>query len=1040
MVARAVDMCAHQHILGQPTEHWIGAHARYCYLLPMPVYCRGNGGSDMSRLTLYALGTPRIEITGDSVLLDTRKAVALLIYLAVTQQRHSRDALAALLWPDYDEAHARATLRRTLSSLNKALAGDWLAIERDTLGLAVHADLWCDVSAFLSGIAQCRTHGHSDGDVCTDCLPLLADAVALYRDDFLAGFSLRDSTTFEDWQFAQRQWLRQELAKVLDRLSLGYSRLGEYELALNYAQRWLVLDRLHEPAHCRLMQIYAWSGQRGAALRQYQECAHILENELGVAPLEATRRLCQQIREDELAPPGEISVPFSSMPVRRGSDTPIEAMPDAVSTSSSVGLNRRAGISYPFVGRVHEWATLTDLYNSIRGDGCVVLLEGEAGIGKTRLAEEFLAYAHERGATTVAARCFEGEAHLAYMPISSVLRAALAQPQCAHRLEQVAEPWLAEASRLVPEFALAHAGLTAPQAHSGPGAQTRFYEGLRLTLMAACGDTGNARPAVLFIDDVQWADSATCSFLTYMVRRLRGARICLLLAHRRNEMVDDRGIQQLVSEARRQGNINIITLARLGPDDVTELMQVAMPAPHERTSDLGKRLYRETEGLPLFLEAYLTALQEGMLAPEESTWSLPGGVRDLLWSRLHDTSETGSQILATAAVIGRSFDFDIVHEVSGRGEEEVVLALEELAALGLVVELRGETSKRQLLYDFGHEKLRTLVYESTSLARRRLLHRRTAEALLRTIQSGDKGALAGQIARHHLMAGNDAVAAEYFVMAGMYARALYANAEALAHFEMARGLGHADVGKLHEAIGDLQTLLGAYMAALKSYELAIELADSCERARVEHKVGNVYARRGELDLAGSHLEAALQSLDVAEAGGERARIFADWSLIAHRQNAVDRAQIYAQQAMELATKDDEVQALAQAHNILGILASGRGNLDDAVYHFEQSLTLAGRLNDMGVRASALNNLALVLGARGEVGNALDAAAEALALCVAQGDRHHEAALHNNMADLLHGAGQPEAAFAHLKQSVAIYAEIGVEAGSVQPEIWKLAEW
>src|SRR5437899_3885155 len=211
----------------------------------------------MSRLALFLLGPPRIERDDILVDVDTRKATALIAYLAVTRQRQSRDALANLLWPEYDQPHARATLRRTLSTLNKALYDPWLDVDRETIGLDHSADLWIDVEVFSNRLAECRTHGHPASEICPACLEPLAEAVALYRDDFLAGFSLRDSPNFDDWQFFQADSLRREFATALERLVHCHSTLGDFETAIVYARRWLALDRLHEPAHRSLMQLYA---------------------------------------------------------------------------------------------------------------------------------------------------------------------------------------------------------------------------------------------------------------------------------------------------------------------------------------------------------------------------------------------------------------------------------------------------------------------------------------------------------------------------------------------------------------------------------------------------------------------------------------------------------------------------------------------------------------------------------------------------------------------------------------------------------------
>ncbi|HZF58504.1 MAG TPA: hypothetical protein VEZ19_08520, partial [Rubrobacter sp.] len=156
----------------------------------------------MSRTEILLLGAPRIEHDGATVEVDTRKATALVAYLAVTRRRHTRDAIAGLLWPEYNQTKARAALRRTLSSLSEARAQGWLEADRETVGLN-REGIRVDVDRFEELLAECRTHGHVETEVCLDCLPPLSEAVDVYRDDFMAGFGLRDSAAFDDWQFFQ---------------------------------------------------------------------------------------------------------------------------------------------------------------------------------------------------------------------------------------------------------------------------------------------------------------------------------------------------------------------------------------------------------------------------------------------------------------------------------------------------------------------------------------------------------------------------------------------------------------------------------------------------------------------------------------------------------------------------------------------------------------------------------------------------------------------------------------------------------------------
>ncbi len=994
----------------------------------------------MTRLALFLLGSPRIERDGSIVAVDTRKAVALLAYLVVTRQRYGRDALAGLLWPDYDESHARATLRRTLSALNKALDSDVLEVDRERIGLRNDADFHLDVDEFHGHLADCKTHGHAVGDVCPSCLDPLARAANLYGDDFLAGFGLRDSPAFEDWQFFQREGLRRELASALERLARGYSAQSDYNAAIGYARRWLALDRLHEPAHCALMSLYAWAGERAAALHQYRECLQVLDHELGVPPLETTTQLYEAIKGNQPPPPpASLVEPAVDAGIGAATTPPLQEPRSEQSQPSQAAES--ATKDFPLLGRDAEWELLADSYTRSSGSGYLVTLQGEAGIGKTRLAEEFLAEASLRGAMVLSTRCYPGELGLAYGPIVGALRGALARPDAAHRLEQVPAVLLTEAARLVPEFTQMHAGLPDPIPFESPGAQSHFFAGVCQTLLALCGGARASQRGVIFLDDVQWADGATIEMLTYLARRLREYPLFLLLAWRSPDVQPDTPLYALLVEAQRADLATSIQLSRLSPGTIAELLRSRPMSKDEMQGDIADRLYQETEGLPFFLVEYLSAITSGILAPQSTQWALPGGVRDLLRSRLHATGEAAGQVLTAAAVIGRSFDFETVRAASGRGEEETIAALEELIAHGLVREMAGGSNASPLTYDFSHEKLRTLVYEEVSLARRRLLHRRVAEALVsRARGTRDPYALASRIAAHYLAAGSEHEAAEYYRQAGERARSLYANTEALKHFQTALALGHPDAAALHQAIGDLHTLLGEYADALASYETSAAQSTPEAVAALEHKIAGVYIRRGEWERGESHLRDALNSWGETAPAAERARAYADWSLIARHLDQPEQAQQYAEQALALATTADDPRALAQAHNMLGMLASAGHRHDEAIPHLQRSLTLAERLNDPSARIAALNNLALALAAQGQLTQARTLTEEALRLSVTQGDRHREAALHSNLADLLRKQGDLEGAREHVDVSIAIYLEIGVEAGTLQPEIWKLTEW
>ncbi|MEZ4767948.1 MAG: tetratricopeptide repeat protein [Caldilineales bacterium] len=482
------------------------------------------------------------------------------------------------------------------------------------------------------------------------------------------------------------------------------------------------------------------------------------------------------------------------------------------------------------------------------------------------------------------------------------------------------------------------------------------------------------------------------------------------------------------------------SLDRLSPQDVEEL--IAQSSLGDLPPSLAQRLHDETEGLPLFVVEYLAGVSSGKAAAADQPWDLPGGVRQVLQARVNSVGDMGRQLLTAAAIIGRSFAFDALRSVSGRSEEETIGGLEDVEAAGLVRELRdGEQTPGEPRYDFAHELLRRVIYEDTSLARRRLLHRRAAEALIHS-STQRAGADAGQIAHHLWRAGNDAEAASYFRLAGAHARSLFANNEALNHYAAALALapGAPDAGDLHEAIGDLQTLQGAYAQAVMSYETAASVSGAGRLAQLEHKMGLVHMREGQWELADGRFAAA------AEAGGSpagRAALYADWSLCAHRQGDSQRAGTLARQALEIAEAAGDDRSLARATNVLGVLARSQHDLATADRQLRASLAAAQRLDDLPAQVAALTTLALTAHDCEDDAQAREYLEDALALCTKVGDQHRQAALHNNLADLLYRTGQQDEAMEHLKQAVTIFAAIGeqpVQPAGWQPEIWKLVEW
>lgn len=920
-------------------------------------------------LVIRLVGPVEVEVDGEPLKVDTRKAVALLAYLAATRRPQPRDHLVDLLWPDTDEERGRASLRRTLSALKAGVGDGWITVDRSRVGLREEGlDLDVDRLTTLEGL-----HEHASGESCRKCAELLNKAVAVHRGDFMQGFALRDAAGFEEWQAAENEQLRRELGSAFDRLIEASVALGNDNEGLSAAERRLQLDPLNEPTYRTAMRIHARKGDRNRVVETYRKLVATLERELGVEPLAETTELYRALSRGAAPSPS----------VSRSTTTPDSG-------------------HLPFVGRSREWDRLVTAYQG--ANSLVIGIEGEAGIGKTRLVEEFVDHARALGARVLMARSHEGESNVAY----GVLTESLREVMTSRVVGQLPEAAIEELARLLPE-------LDVPPAES-PVASL-FYEAVRSAFEEGLR---GSRPGIVVFEDIHWSDAATLEVLAYVARRVNETGICLVCTWRPEEVIDDALLSRVIFDV----TSTRLRLTRFGREELSRLLADVLDGigADEGTVD---RLLWETEGVPYFVTEYIKSLRRS------GTWDVPASVRELVTRRVASVRGVAAQILDAAAVIDRTVDFDMVSRVSGRTDLETADALDDLARTGL---MRAIDETGSVRYEFSHEKLRSVTYEHMSPARRHVLHRRAAEALIESPSSDRDGASAGAIARHLELAGASDRAAEYHRRAGLWAQGVFAHSQALEHFRRAVALGDASA-EIHESIADIHVLQGDYAAAITSYETAAALAEQPEK--IDRKLGSLYLRRGEYDIAEAHLTDALErSTDDAAITG----ILVDLSLTARRRGLHQAAAQHASDAVKLATSLDDPVLRARAENAAGMLASADGRTQDACHHLQLAFDMATVADDVPAMVAALNNLALVERRENNLGEAIELTRQALAACARFGDRHREAALENNLADLFHEKGDAEEAMEHLKRATAIFAEIGDDPHGPLPEVWKLVDW
>jgi tetratricopeptide (TPR) repeat protein/biotin operon repressor len=842
----------------------------------------------------------------------------------------------------------------------------------------------------------------------------LSAAVALYRADFFQECN-------DDWALLERENLRGSLLWALEQLIVLYKQCGDYEQAVVYAKQLIAIDPLRESVHCELMRLYHLLGRDQAALEQYASLCQLLANELQIGPTTAATALYQEIAAamDKADP---VALPITASPPALGD------------------LNR-----LPFVGRTEERTKLLEAVQAaVQGHGSVALIEGAAGVGKTRLVEEIIADAKWHGFLVGLGKADPLSAPAPYQPLCEALIPLLTPLRVAQLSEKVEPLWLSTAAPLLPIISELIPDLPVLPSLEPQQEQQRLWEGLSRFLVGLAS-TG---PLLLVLEDLHRADSATLSVLSYLAPRFGTNHILLILTYRSAEARGRSIVWETLDRLDRLQPCLRIDLSPLGTEQAQSLVRRALIA---EQSDPGatafaQLLQERAQGNPLFLvEMLRSLLEQGMLVPmpgggwvypkQDQTLPTPDSIQELVGQRLIHLPPDLRAVVELVAVFGEDATFPLLSRASATTPSELADLLGRLCRRGFLTETEsGYRSKHNLVQE--------VIYQAIHPRRRFRLHRQ----------------------------------------AGGSVEALHPDQVELLAFHAAAGMEWERAVRFYQAAGDRAVGMGATADAATAYSRALEvldqLADEADpiqqftlllaRERVYDLQGEREAQRRDLcDLANlvaeqgddrCQAEVALRQAHYAEAicnypqalahiaiavetiqatrdrvsVGRLEELAAEayrlWGVILWLQGDPETAQVKIHRGLRLAQGAQLRKTEAACMRTLGILSYYQCEYAEAKAHLETVLPIFDEIGDMGSKGNTLNSLALVCHEQYDYAGAMPYYERALRTHRQIGDRKGEGMVLNNLGLLTHDQGEYTKAGESYQQALHIFREVGDRRG------------
>lgn len=740
-------------------------------------------------------------------------------------------------------------------------------------------------------------------------------------------------------------------------------------------------------------------------------------------------RLMAKRPQDRPASADEVGKALQAIRQRLEGQAAIEQAAGAAGQAPAASLLDRI-VRGRLVGRARELEELkTHWQRAEEGQAHLVLLSGELGVGKTRLARELVVYARLRGAAVLWGRCYEQEVTVPYRPFTDAFQDYFAS-QPVETLHRQAGTSAAELARLAPDLP-ERLGPIEPNPPLRPHEERmRLFDHVAAFLRNVAAE----RPVLFFLDDLHWADETSLMLLQHLARHVYDAPFLMLGDYRETELSRKHPLRGVLVELNRERLATRLPLRRLDRSAVGEMINAMCSV--EIAPAVVDAIYQETEGNPFFVEEVVKAMieedafgREPSPRPEQdwTTLRIPQSINATISRRLERVSPESARLLAQAAVIGRRFPLDLLLAVTDLDEETALDALDEAVSAQLV---RPPRPGQGQTYAFQHALIAQTLHEEWNVRRRARLHGQIAQTIER-LYSDKLDPWLEELAYHFAQAygdENEEKGIVYNIRAGDRARHLYAHEEALRYYGMALELledRETDVrhGCIWEAIGDISYLIGRYESALSTYERALRYA---ETPTLNRKIGLIHDRRGRYDEALAHLERALVTLHGAEgqeAIRERALIWANQADTYFRLGRLARAREICLAGLTRLKDSTHYAQLAFLHRTLGSIALRQGETHESLGHHRQSLEMAQRANDMEGVVAARANLGTASRLAGRWDEAIVWGQESLALAERVGNYRGMSFAHYAVGTTRWQQGRLEEALHHVEQGLQIAERI-----------------